>query len=63
MNISIIYFRQGNNLKALENYERSLSLFEAIGEKMGVAQALNNIGNLFREEKEYEKAMTYFFAA
>jgi len=42
-NIGLIYENKGESKKALEYYESGLRLREIIGDKLGVAQSLNNI--------------------
>jgi tetratricopeptide (TPR) repeat protein len=45
--------------KALEYYQRSLSILEEIQDKWGIANALNDIGLILLEQKKIAEAMVY----
>ncbi|MBL4752858.1 MAG: tetratricopeptide repeat protein [Flavobacteriales bacterium] len=44
---------------ALEYYNRSLTLGEELGDKMGIAISLNNIGIVYMDQGNYPKAIDY----
>ncbi|MBK9107577.1 MAG: tetratricopeptide repeat protein [Saprospiraceae bacterium] len=51
---------QGNYSRALENYMLALPIFEEVGDKLGYANSLNNIGNLYNNQGNYALALTYY---
>ncbi|MFP5407165.1 MAG: tetratricopeptide repeat protein, partial [Gammaproteobacteria bacterium] len=46
-NLGNVYYSLGDFPRALEDYRASLELKETEGDVLGVAQALNNIGNIY----------------
>lgn len=60
--IGIGYSYQYKQADALTNYLNSLSRFQAINNKLGVARVYNNIGNLYRDN-DYESASENFAKA
>ena len=46
------------NEKALEKYYRSLKISEEIGDKLGIALTLAQVGRLKYEQKRYQEAIT-----
>ena len=54
-NIGTIFSDQGNNEKALEYYEKSLKIFELIGDKQGIGDSYNNIGNIYKDQGNDER--------
>ena len=52
--------RQGNYEQALIYYKRSLKLKKTIGDKKGIGNTLNNIGNIYFTRKNYEQAISYY---
>jgi len=51
---------QGDILKALEYYSKSLKLREEIGDKRGTANSLNNIGIIYQNQGDLSKALEYY---
>lgn len=45
---------------ATEYYNKSLKIREEIGDKNGIAISLNNIGIIYRKQKNYNKALVFF---
>src|SRR5262249_18250458 len=58
--IGIIHSDQGNYAQALEYYQKSLTLSEALDDKVGVARALNNIGRDHKNQGAYAQALEYY---
>jgi tetratricopeptide (TPR) repeat protein len=69
--IGDIYFSQSDlsdklstkddfNIKALEQYFKSLKIAEAINDKKSIANSYNCIGNSYREKMEYAKSLAYY---
>jgi len=72
-NIGLIYMHQGDSAfnagntvlsaekytSSMEYYTRSLTLKEEIGNKKGIANSLNNIGDLFYKQNDYATALDY----
>jgi len=53
-------FTQGDYVKALQNYEYSLVVFDSIGDRKGSANILNNMGNIFFNKGDDVKALELF---
>jgi len=74
-NIGIIYAEQGDNPKvhsverdslfnrALEYFFKALKMSEELGNKIGIAAVLGNIGILYTEQKNYPEAERYLLQA
>lgn len=45
---------------ALENYHKSLRMFEQINDRENVANILNNIGFIYKDQGDFEKALSTF---
>ena len=45
----------------MESYFKVLKMNEESGDKNGIAKVLNNIGNVYRDQHDYPKALEYFF--
>lgn len=58
--IGIIYYEQGDFLKALDYYNNSLKISEEIGNKIGVANAYSNIGNINSDQGKISDALDYY---
>ncbi|SFU28253.1 regulatory protein, luxR family [Pustulibacterium marinum] len=54
------YEKQSNYLLALEHQEKSLALFEALADHEGIAIVNENIGSIYEDLEQYEKARGYF---
>jgi adenylate cyclase len=59
--IGIGYFNQAQYIEALQQYELSLSTYEAIGDKRGMATILKNTGNIYYNKGDDDKALEYYF--
>ncbi len=62
-NIGTALSSKSNYPEALDYYQRSLNVFNAIHHKSGAATDLANIGILFRKEANYPQALEYYFKA
>lgn len=51
---------QGDKVRALEHYQRSLKLAEEVGDKSSSSATLNSIGNLYHSQGNYAQALEYF---
>ncbi len=49
-----------NNSKALEYYQRSLEMRELLGNQLGMAIVLANMGQVFSDQKDYVKALHHY---
>ncbi len=58
-NIGFVYSMIGDNEKSLDNYLKSVTIREKLGDKMGVARTDCNIGNLYFDQLDYNKATHY----
>jgi CHAT domain-containing protein len=57
-NIAVVYDLQGNQTQALNYYQKTLKLWEEIGNKAEIANVLNNIGD-YRLLGDYDLALEY----
>lgn len=48
---------------AIEHYQSSLSIFEKINDREGIAAVLNNLSLLYKDQKEDDKALEYLTKA
>ncbi|HEY9878101.1 MAG TPA: tetratricopeptide repeat protein [Leptolyngbyaceae cyanobacterium] len=55
-----ILAQQSRYLEALEYYERSLTIYQEIENRIGEGQALNNIGSIYDSLDDYSKALDYY---
>jgi class 3 adenylate cyclase len=56
-NIGIAYYMLGNYISSIENYDRSLALFDTLNDKAGVANILSNEGSVYFNQGDDEKAL------
>lgn len=59
-NIGYVYKMQGNLLKALEWYNKSLKIRYEIGDKYGMANSYNNIGRIYNNWGNVSRAVEFF---
>ena len=60
-NIGLIYWNKSLYDKAIDNFFKSLKLFEKLGRKRGVANTYNNIGLILMEQDRDSAALQYQF--
>ncbi|MDC1068683.1 tetratricopeptide repeat protein, partial [Candidatus Kapabacteria bacterium] len=58
--LGVVHERQSNYPKALEYSEKSLKLYEELGNKTGMARNLGNIGIIYMRQFDYPKALEYY---
>ncbi len=58
--IGMGYYWQGNHVEAIHNYQKSLAIFDSIGDKVGVANIQNNIGAVYSDETDDATALLYY---
>jgi len=58
--IAISHFNKGDYVKALQNYESSLAVFDSIGDKKGAANIYSNMGNIYFNKGDDVKALELF---
>ena len=51
---------QGEYEKAVDLYNRSLKMFEDLGDKSGIASTLHHLGMIHHDQGEYEKAVELY---
>jgi len=56
----ISYFVRSDYPKALDYFQRSLTISKEISDKSGMAGSLNNIGVIYRNKGYYPKALDYY---
>jgi tetratricopeptide (TPR) repeat protein len=60
-NIGRIYYQDFNDTTlALEYFTQSLSLREKLGDQLGKAIVLANIGNIYRDKSQHDKAFEFY---
>ena len=60
MNIGNVYNNGGDNLQALECFNKACEIRKEIGDEKGRASSLNNIGNIYDGEGDYPRAIDYY---
>ncbi len=58
--LGIAHDYAGNYDIAMENFIRSLNIFESLQDDKGIAHVLNNIGSVYFYQKDFEKAVQYW---
>jgi len=53
----MIHWLRGDFTQALEQYRKSLTIFEALGNNTAIATVLNNVGNIHRQQGDFEQAL------
>lgn len=62
LDIGNLYFIQKDKSNvAIDHYEKAVALFAELGETQGIVVANNNIGLIYKDRKEYDKALGYFY--
>ncbi|MCC5915940.1 MAG: tetratricopeptide repeat protein [Cryomorphaceae bacterium] len=51
---------QGNYPRALKYFQKSLTIWEEIGDKNGIASSLNTIGIIYKDQGNYPRALEYY---
>jgi len=60
-NIGIIYWRQDKYSEALENYFKSLRLYEELSNLLGISNVMTGIGAIRSRQGKYGEALEYYF--
>lgn len=60
LNIGRIYGDKGDNVKALEHYQKALKTAETINDKESIPHVLKNIGVLYVSWKKFDEAFSYY---
>lgn len=58
--IGYINYQQGNIIKALEYYQKSLKIQEHLEEKYDMSMTLNGLGVIYSSQKQYRTALIYY---
>ncbi|MFA6012422.1 MAG: tetratricopeptide repeat protein [Desulfobacteraceae bacterium] len=54
------WYMKGCYHKALESFHKAYEKFTACDDQEGIARTLNNLGSLYRAEKDYDSALLFF---
>lgn len=54
------WYMKGCYHKALESFHKAYEKFTAFDDQDGIARTLNNLGSLYRAEKDYDSALLFF---
>ncbi len=60
MESGIVYYNEGNYQEAANSFFNAISGYEALGDTLGVAKCLSNIGISYWELEELEQALEYY---
>ena len=55
-----MHFNKGEYEKALDYYDRSLKIYEELGDKREMGYILHNIGRVLTNKSDYDKALDYY---
>ncbi|NIM17281.1 MAG: tetratricopeptide repeat protein, partial [Candidatus Aminicenantes bacterium] len=58
--IGFLYSALGQKRKALEYYEKALSIFQVVGDRVEEATTLNNIGRVYSDLGQKQKALEFY---
>jgi tetratricopeptide (TPR) repeat protein len=58
-NLGLAHHRRGDLDQAAAYFERGLEIFERIGNRHGLARSYDNLGQVYMDKEEREKAMDY----
>ena len=58
-NLASIYYRIGDYTSALDNYLKSLTIKETLGDDYGIASTLANIALVYKNQGDFEKALLF----
>ncbi len=61
--LGLIYYRMGENSKALDFYEGARKIYQETGNKSGEGAILNNISRIYDARGDYDRALTYLEAS
>ncbi len=59
----IANFTKSNYLESINNWEQAKAIFDSLNDKAGVANIQSNIGNVYMNQGDDNKALEYFFSA
>ncbi|MEL6777798.1 MAG: tetratricopeptide repeat protein, partial [Cyanobacteria bacterium J06597_16] len=59
-NLGLVYDSQGRWEEAIAQYEQSLEICRALGDRHGEGLTLYNLGNLYQQRLQYDKAIDYW---
>lgn len=59
-NIGVVYSRMGNNIKSLTYLRKSITNYEAIGNRYGLLSSYSELINVYENLKNYKSALQYF---
>lgn len=62
-NIGLGYYTKSDYRAVLENWQRSLAVFDSLGDDNGISNLLNNIGSVYINQGDDAKAIDYFLRA
>jgi len=59
-NISLMYTKLGDYSKALESYQKALTILQEMGDRAGEGTLLNNAGLMYEKLGQYPKALEFY---
>lgn len=61
--IGLVNLMQGKYIESLENFDRSLAIFDSLGDKQGQANIINNQATVYFNQADDEKALELYLKA
>jgi class 3 adenylate cyclase/Tfp pilus assembly protein PilF len=58
--MGIVHYMQGNFIESIVNYEKSLAVFDSLGDKNGIANILSNEGAVYFNQADDAKALELY---
>ena len=58
--MATLHRRMGNHKQALDNFQRSLKIFESLGNLVLQGFVLHGIGEVLIQEEKYDESLVYF---
>jgi tetratricopeptide (TPR) repeat protein len=59
-NLGIVYWQKGEWDKAIEFYQKSLVIYEKVGDVHGMAKTWQGLGNVYQQKGEWDKAIEFY---
>jgi class 3 adenylate cyclase len=57
----LVNYYQGKYLEVFDSWTQSLTLFESIGDTLGIANMASNLGVIYYDQGSHDNALTYYF--
>ncbi len=61
--LGLVYLMQGKYIETIESFDKSLAVFDSLGDKRGQANILSNTGTVYFNQADDAKALEFFLKA